>query len=323
MRLLNPLLLSAALSATCLTAYAATPQASSQAATVAAAKAAPVPLLWKVSDADNSLYLLGSFHMLKPDDYPLGADVDAAFDDAESLLFEIDPAAMTSPETIAKFQRASAYDDGRTLSQVLPAATRDKLEKLLSASGGSIATFETTEPWAVNLVLVLGVAQAMGFRSEDGLDRHFMARAGKAGKPVAGLETVDVQMAALDGTPHSEQVAGLDEFLSDPTSTVTDMRTLHASWRSGDLATLDRKFRVEMARKSPVSYRLVNVDRNRAWLSTLEQRLNAKGNDDTLAVVGTLHLLGDDGVVERLRAKGYKVERVCSACSSAGKPGAR
>jgi uncharacterized protein YbaP (TraB family) len=77
---------------------------------VAAATAAPVPLLWKVSDADNSLYLLGSFHMLKPDDYPLSADIDAAFEDAESLLFEIDPAAMTSPDTIAKFQQASAYE---------------------------------------------------------------------------------------------------------------------------------------------------------------------------------------------------------------------
>ena len=181
----------------------------------------------------------------------------------------------------------------------------------------SIATFEAAEPWAVNLGLVLGIAQAMGFRSEDGLDRYFMARAEKAGKPVTGLESIDVQMAALDGTPHAEQIAGLDEFLSDPTKAVTEMRTLHASWRQGDLKALNQKFRVEMAQKSPVSYRLVNVDRNNAWISTLEQRLKAAGSDDTLAVVGTLHLLGDDGVVEKLRAKGYKVERVCSVCASA------
>jgi uncharacterized protein len=319
MRLLKSLLLSAAIAAGCAIAYAAAPQASSQAAAMAAAKAAPVPLLWKVSDAgnnpDTSLYLLGSFHMLKADDYPLSADVDAAFDDAESLLFEIDPAAMTAPDTIAKFQRASAYDDGRTLSQVLPAATRDKLEKLLTVSGGSIAAYEAAEPWAVNLGLVLGIAQAMGFSSEDGLDRYFMARAQATGKPVAGLESVDVQMAALDGTPHAEQIAGLDEFLADPTKAVTEMRTLHASWRQGDLKALDQKFRMEMARESPVSYRLVNVERNNAWMSTLEQRLKA-GSDDTLAVVGTLHLLGDDGVVEKLRAKGYKVERVCSVCAS-------
>ncbi len=317
MRLLKPLLLSVAIAASCILAHAAAPQTSQQASTVATARTAPVPLLWKVSDADNSLYLLGSFHMLKPDDYPLSADVDAAFEDAESLLFEIDPAALTSPDTIAKFQRATAYDDGRTLSQVLPAATRDKLEKLLSVSGASIATFEAAEPWAVNLGLVLGVTQSMGFRAEDGLDRHLMARAEKSGKPVGGLESVDVQMAALDGTPHAEQIAGLDEFLSDPTKAVTEMRSLHASWREGDLKTLNQKFRVDMAQKSPVTYKLVNVDRNNAWMSTLEQRLKATGSDDTMAVVGTLHLLGEDGVVEKLRAKGYTVERVCSVCAPA------
>ena len=57
----------------------------------------PVPLLWKVSDADNAIYLLGSFHMLKPDDLPRTAEVDRAFNDASSLLFEVDPAAMTAP----------------------------------------------------------------------------------------------------------------------------------------------------------------------------------------------------------------------------------
>jgi hypothetical protein len=47
-----------------------------------------VPLLWKVSDANNSVYLLGSFHMLRADDYPLSKDVDAALADSESVLFE-------------------------------------------------------------------------------------------------------------------------------------------------------------------------------------------------------------------------------------------
>ena len=66
------------------------------------------PLLWKVSDADNSVYLLGSFHLLKQDDYPLPKEVDVAFDDAESLLFEVDPREMTAPETMATIQKYAA-----------------------------------------------------------------------------------------------------------------------------------------------------------------------------------------------------------------------
>ncbi|RZA05451.1 MAG: TraB/GumN family protein, partial [Proteobacteria bacterium] len=61
----------------------------------------------------------------------------------------------------------------------------------------------------------------------------------------------------------------------------------------------------------------INVARNDAWLPKLQKRLTDPGKDDTLVVVGALHLLGTDGVVEKLRAKGYKVERICSACKSA------
>lgn len=307
MRSTKPLLSAIALCAFGMVTFAA------PAATATPANA-PVPLLWKVSDADNSVYLLGSFHLLKPEDYPLSADVDKAFADAESLLFEIDPATLNTPDTIARFTAASHYDDGRTLSKVLPRDTRVKLERLLAVAGNSLDKLETSEPWAVSLGLVLGVSQAMGFRQDQGLDRHLMNRAAEAGKPVAGLETIDAQLAALDGVPHSEQVADLDEFLDDPHKAMAEFRDMHESWRTGDVERLDREFRREMAKESPVSYKLVNVDRNRAWMPKLEARL-AGSDDDTLAVVGSLHLLGSDGVVEMLRAKGYAVQRICSACA--------
>ena len=62
--------------------------------------------------------------------------------------------------------------------------------------------------------------------------------------------------------------------------------------------------------------KLLDVDRNDAWLPQIEKRLTGSKSDDTLVVVGTLHLLGADGLVEKLKAKGYKVERVCEACEA-------
>ena len=64
------------------------------------------------------------------------------------------------------------------------------------------------------------------------------------------------------------------------------------------------------------SYKLLDVDRNNAWLPKIEERLQDSKSDDTLVVVGSLHLLGDDGLVEQLRAKGYTVERVCDTCEA-------
>lgn len=274
------------------------------------------PLLWKVSDADNAVYLLGSFHLLKEDDYPLPAEVDRAFDDSVSLLFEVDPAAMTAPESVAAMQKYMAYEDGKTLSTVLPKATLDKLGTLVSASGGSLAALEHSEPWAVNLGLVLGITQAMGFRPELGLDRKLMARAQEAGKPATGLETVEDQMQAMDAVPYAEQAQGLEEFLDDPRKAIREMSDMHAWWRAGDVAKLDAQMRAEMARKTPESYRLLDVARNQAWLPQVEKRLSQSKKDNTLVVVGALHLLGSDGLVEQLRAKGYTVERICDSCAA-------
>ena len=76
----------------------------------------PRPLLWKVSDADNSLYLLGSFHLLREGDYPLAASTDAAFEDAEKLVFELTPAEMAELEamllTSSKTEEASKLGGG-------------------------------------------------------------------------------------------------------------------------------------------------------------------------------------------------------------------
>lgn len=283
-------------------------------ATSAQATPAQHPLLWKVSDADNTVYLLGSFHLLKPDDYPLPVEVDRAFDDSATLLFEIDPAAMTAPETVATMQKYMAYVDGKTLSTVLPKATLDKLGTLVSAGGGSLQTLEHSEPWAVNLSLVMSVTQALGFRPELGLDRHMMERASKAGKPATGLETAEDQFKAMDAMPYVEQAQGMEEFLSDPQKAIQQMRDMHDWWRAGNVAKLDTEMRAEMARKTPESYRLLDVDRNDAWLPQVEKRLVDSKKDNTLVVVGALHLLGSDGLVEKLRAKGYKVERICDGC---------
>ncbi len=296
----------------------ATPAAAAEDVPPAAPVPAPIqrPLLWKVSDADNSVYLLGSFHLLKPDDYPLPAEVDRTFDAAESLLFEVDPVEMKAPETMAVATRYMAYEEGKSLSKVLPKPTLEKLDRMMAAGGGSVQAMEHSEPWAVSLGLIMGVTQTLGFKAELGLDRTLMERAAKAGKPTAGLETVDAQLRALDSVPYDEQAQGLEEFLDDPMQAAREMQDMHAWWRAGDFAKLDGEMRVEMATKTPAAYALLNVSRNDAWLPQVEQRLTGSTDDDTLVVVGSLHLLGQDGLVEKLRAKGYTVERICDTCEA-------
>ena len=278
--------------------------------------APPLPLLWKVSDEDNALYLLGSFHLLREGDYPLSADVDAAFAAASRVVFEVAPDALADPSTGARFLAAAGYGDGRRLSAVLPDGLRGKLARLLARQGGSIEQLEEFEPWFVNLTLVLGLAQSLGFDPQLGLDQHLIRAAAQAGKPTAGLETIDDQLAALEGPPLAEQISGLADYVENPQDMPGMLDELHQAWRQGDLDRLDALTRQEMLARTPQTYRLVNVERNRAWLPQLQAMLDG-GSADVLVVVGALHLLGEEGVVEGLRAAGYAVERICSACGMA------
>ena len=92
---------------------------------------------------------------------------------------------------------------------------------------------------------------------------------------------------------------------------------LHAQWRAGDADGMWESLGGELQRDYPKLYRRIDVDRNLAWLPAIEQRLQGPADDDTLVVVGALHLLGPDGLVERLRAAGYEVRRICAACDAA------
>ena len=296
------------------------------AAPKAAASAPPVPLLWKVSDADNSLYLLGSFHLLQPADYPLSGDVDAAFADAEAVLFEIAPEEMRSPALAMQMGQAALRGDGTQLDSELPAATRAKLAAWTAANADALQkggvpaqALQLFEPWFVGLTVSIVDMTRRGLDPQLGLDQHFASAAQRAGKPTAGLETGARQIAFLDGMDRKEQLAFLEEALDQADAGNDEIGKLHAAWRRGDARALWEGMAADMQRKYPALYRHVNVERNDDWVPKLRARLDAPGTDDTLVVVGALHLLGPDGVVEKLRRAGYTVRRICSACPAASR----
>ncbi len=297
-------------------AVAAGPGPDAAAVAPPAGEASPVPLLWKVSDPDNTVYLLGSFHLLRSSDYPTGPEIDAAFEDAERVVFEIPPAALADPATGMKMLKASGYADGRSLSKVLTPEQLQQLDEMFSKSGQSVASVEAYEPWFINLSLVMGMSQALGFSSADGLDQHLIARAAGAGKPSDGLESIDQQLAALDAMPMEEQVIALTDFIEDPAQAQAELVDMHDAWRRGDVEALTALAIDEMKAETPESYRRVNVERNDAWLPKVEAMLDGESGAETLVVVGAMHLLGEDGLVDKLSRAGYAVERLCEACTA-------
>jgi uncharacterized protein len=282
----------------------------------------PVPMLWKVSDDDNALYLLGSFHLLKPSDYPLSPDVQLALDDAGEVVFELSPEELASPALGLQMAQAAARTDGRTLDSHIGPELAGRLSQWtqdnaahLRSTGLTHEVLQMFQPWFAGLMVSVVELTKQGLDPALGLDRHFMAKAAEAGKPTAGLETGAEQIAVFSGMSEHEQLQMLAEALDQAAAGPAQIDQMHMQWRTGDAEGLWTGLAADLKRDYPQLYRRINVERNDAWVPQLVERLEA-GNDDALVVVGALHLLGEDGVVEKLRARGYKVERICTACAA-------
>jgi uncharacterized protein len=253
---------------------------------------------------------------LRPSDLPLSADIDAAMRDAKTTMFELDMETLTSADTAAKMRIAQQLEGDKALSELLPLKTRDKLEAMLKVGGGTLAQVDRVDPWALSLSFSIGAMAAMGFNGDHGPDRQLSQRAKTEGKPRIALETLDDELAAFDRQPLTEQLVGLGKFVDDPKTAIDLGLKMHAAWMAGDAQALTRDYLEVMAKEQPESFRLLLVDRNNAWMPKLQARLDQhRTGDNTLAVVGALHLLGNDGLVEQLRTKGYRVERICTDCT--------
>ena len=166
-----------------------------------AAKATPpVPLLWKVTGpGDSRVYLLGSFHLLRAQDYPLAADVDQAFAASKRVVFELSPQDMQSPQLTQKMLQAAVRTDGTELKRDLDPATWTKLQAYATANNLPLAQLQGMKPWFVGLTITLGQFTKMGLDPNLGLDRHFMQRARRPASRPPGWRTSTPRSACCRG----------------------------------------------------------------------------------------------------------------------------
>ncbi|MGJ0485889.1 MAG: TraB/GumN family protein [Methylomicrobium sp.] len=269
----------------------------------------PKPLLWQVSDEDNSVYLLGSFHMLKAEDYPLAAPVNKAFDEAEKIYFEVSPDELNDPAQVQSTMKAGFITDGGTLKQNLRAETWRRLQKYCETRGLQLETFQTMKPWLAALTIAsLEIAKA-GYLPDLGLDKHYMEMAGIARKKTVGLETLSQQFGVFDRMAPKEQESFLSQTLKDMQDP-RQLHELHKRWRNGDAEGLLQLLRQNTGNETPEFYRRLNSERNHAWLPKISAFLHENHQGSAMVVVGSLHLLGSDGLVELLKKQGFRTVRL-------------
>lgn len=263
-------------------------------------------LLYRVEGRDGAtVYMLGSIHLLTPDLYPLPRPMQDAYADAERVFFELDLAVAERAQQSMLLR--GMYPQGKSLRTELPAELFAEVERAAAAGGLPVQVLERMEPWMAGLMLSALEWQKAGLRPEHGIDHHFDQRARADGKPIGALETVEQQISLFDDTPADEQVNHLRSTLEDLPRTREMMGDVVAAWRAGDAAAIDSIMNEGMEEYPGLFERLL-VNRNAAWVPQIEEML--RGRDDVLVVVGAAHLVGEQGVVEMLRRRGFRVEQL-------------
>ena len=257
--------------------------------------------LWELHGRHNTVYLLGSIHVLRPSDYPLSPAVLEAYRDAKSLLMEINPEEIGSAQVQAEMLGSAVLPEGKTLPAVLGSARYGRADGLAHEVGVQLSLFDQFAPWfAAEAISQLQLTQ-LGFQPQAGIEMYFMERARNDGKSVAGLETVHDQISLFQNMSLDTQAEYLVSSLEQAHDLPKEVDSMVRAWQRGDTQWFANQLQSELGR-DPKLYQSVLVARNRKWLPKIEALLNDDVN--YLVIVGTGHLVGQGSVIDLLKKDG-------------------
>lgn len=263
--------------------------------------------LWQLQGQHNVVYLLGSIHMLRPQDHPLPGVIDDAYREAEVLVMELDMDDMDPAVTQAAFNRAGLMTDGTSLRDLMGEAAYAEAERLAAEIDIPLDMLAQAEPWLAAMTIEMLLLYRVGFNPFLGIEMTMTTRAGTDGKPILGLESVEEQLSFLDNLSLEAQREMLLSALRQGATLEDTIDALILAWREGDTEALEDGLVSSIASQDELNRALV-VERNRRWVTRILDLLD--DDDDYLVVVGAMHLVGDDGVPRLLEERGTHIRQL-------------
>lgn len=264
-------------------------------------------LVWKIEGGNTSVYLAGSFHLLRQKDLPHPPTLETAYAACSQIWFEVPPGEMQKPAAAAKVMSLGMLSPDESLADVIPATTHAKVKAWTEDNPSLGPVVDRMRPWLVALTIMLTEYQGMGAGPEHGIEQVFMARSLKDGKKTGGFETVDQQLSFFGELTTETQQALLDKTFDDLAQSRALLTDMIANWRAGRDQELSAQMNKSFAGHEDLKKRLLD-DRNAAWIKPIEKFLAAE--TPTLVIVGAGHLTGEGSVVDLLEKKGWKLTRV-------------
>ena len=261
--------------------------------------------VWKIERDGHTLYLGGSIHILRDDDFPLPIAYDRAYSSSSALVLEADIDQMEDDEVIDYLMSHMILPDYQTLDTVLDAETYEMLEAKASEYGLPLELVYNYKPSMVMMMLSGFQIQEFGF-SQQGIDAYFLHKAEDEHKPLYFLEPVEAQIAMMVSMGEGYEDDYVRYSLYDMENTELFLDDLLEDWRTGRASSTEAAA-LEMQEEWPALYQSLFCDRHDEWMPQIERFLES---DSTyFVVVGFAHIHGPDGLLQRLSERGYSIEQ--------------
>lgn len=263
--------------------------------------------MWQVAGDDNQVFLLGSVHLLRAGDHPIPSVIYSAYEEAETLIMEMDMDDVDLVEAQALITELGLIRDGGSLRDLMGPGAWSEAEELAARSDIPLSMLASSKPWLAAITVEQLMLTRIGFDPSYGIESHMADRAAADDKEILGLESVRQQLEFLDNMSLDSQRALLLQSLEESVDLESIMDELVTAWRHGDIEFLEQNMLAQI-QEHPELFQTIVVERNRDWVARIAELLDER--DDYLVIVGALHLIGDEGVPELLSRRGYRVTQM-------------
>ncbi|HWN94175.1 MAG TPA: TraB/GumN family protein [Methylomirabilota bacterium] len=271
--------------------------------------------VWRIRGVQNTVYLVGTSHVVATNQIPFPSPFYAAYEDSREIYVEADPNSLLTMlrlvpkalQWVKSHQAELVCPKGRTVADYLSPAT---VERLRAFYGKDYEKKSRMTP-----LFLAWVAENTGRHGGDngGVEEVFALLARKDGKPIRTLDddsVIDVAVAVMEESllQLKRDIAqrGADAVVEE--SILSDEKDLDDKvWRQGDLAALEPKL-AEMKNEAPAIYEKLLPERNQKWLPKLKRALHSKRN--VMVLVGVAHMGGKEGLLQLLQDAGFKPEQM-------------
>jgi len=272
--------------------------------------------MWEIEGGSSKMYLLGSIHLMPEEAYPLNEKIEECFEAADILAVEADPAKLDQTKVQQLVMQHGVYTDGETLQANIDSVLYNRVAAVFGEFGLPMQQVNMYKPWFVSLNMAMLEFQKMKMSAELGIDLHFLNAAKAKEMEIIELESGMGQLELLTSFPEDSQDEYLEYSLNNYENVQEMINTMVTAWQTGDAELMNTAIKqnmLEFCKTMPAMqdfYNRMFPERDNKIVVKLDEMLKDSEKKTYFIVVGSGHLVGDDGLLKLLKDRGYKTTQL-------------